>query len=83
MVGTRQVLKALRADRVERLYVAADAAAALVAELVGEASTRGVAIDRSLDLRQLGRVGGVEVGAAAVGVLREREGGSGSRSPQP
>ena len=82
VVGTRQVLKALRAGRIERLFVAADASQAIVAELVEVAASRGVAIDRSLDLQRLGRVGGVEVGAAAVGVLRAPEGGSENRPPQ-
>ncbi len=82
MVGRRQVLKALRTGRVARLYVAADATPAIVAELIGVAVQDGVAIDRSLDLLRLGRVGGVEVGAAAVGVLREPEGGSANRPPE-
>ncbi len=83
VVGTRQVLKALHAGRVERLYVAVDAAAGIVARLVDEASRQGVVVDRSLDLRQLGRAGGVEVGAAAMGILREPGGQSDSRSREP
>jgi large subunit ribosomal protein L7A len=83
VVGRRQVLKALRAGRLERLYVAADAAPAIAAELIGEALACGVAVDRSLDLARLGRAGGVEVGAAAVGVLRDPEGDPADRPPEP
>lgn len=79
MAGVRQNLRAIRAGRIERLFVAADAAPATVAGIVEAAVAAGISIDRTHTKAELGRISAVEVDTAVVGVLREPEDGSEGR----
>ncbi len=83
VVGVRQTIKAIRAGRVERLLVAADAAEALVREVLEEAASANVPVQRTQTLAELGRSSGIAVGAIAAGILREPGAESVSTDRQP
>ncbi len=70
-VGARQTVRALRAGRVRRMYLARDAAPAVtgpVERLCRELSVEVVWTDT---MKQLGQACGIAVGAAAAAVLKD------------
>ncbi|MGZ6340723.1 MAG: 50S ribosomal protein L7ae-like protein [Candidatus Limnocylindrales bacterium] len=71
VVGIRQTSRAIRAGRVERLLVAVDAADPLIGGLMEAARAAGIPVERRQTVADLGRVSGIAVGAAAIGILRE------------
>ncbi len=71
VVGVRQTMKAIRAGRVGRLLVATDAADPLIGGLLEAARAANVPVERRGTVAELGREGGIAVGAAAIGILRE------------
>ncbi len=70
VVGTRQVLRALKAGTVSRVYVASDADTFIYQQVVRAAEGAGVACIRVPSMKELGSACRVEVPAAAAGLLR-------------
>ena len=66
VVGTKQVLRALKAGTVLRAYVANDADTFLFQRIV----TAGVPVVRVASMRELGVCCGVEVATAAAAIVR-------------
>lgn len=70
VVGTKQVLRALKAGTAARAYVANDADTFLFQRIVTAAEAAGVAVVRVASMKELGVACGVEVSAAAAAVLK-------------
>ena len=70
VVGTRQVLRALKAGRLSRAYVGNDADTYIYQQVVRAAEEAGVPCVRVATMKELGMLCGVAVPAAAAGVLR-------------
>ncbi len=75
VVGIRQTMKAIRAGRVDRLLVATDAADPLIRGVLEAARAAGVPVERRSTLAELGREGGIAVGASVIAILREGDAG--------
>jgi large subunit ribosomal protein L7A len=69
-VGVKQVTKAVEKDLVQAVYIAQDAEQRLVEPLRILCNQRKVSMEMTLTMVELGRSCGIEVGAAAVAVLR-------------
>ncbi len=70
VVGTRQVLRALKARELARVYVATDADTFIYQQVVRAAEEAGVPCVRVPSMRELGMACGVEVATAAAGLCR-------------
>lgn len=70
VVGTKQVLRALKAGTLLRAYVANDADTYLFQRITTAAETARVPVVRVETMKELGVLCGLEVGAAAAGILR-------------
>ena len=70
VVGTKQVLRALKAGTVLRAYVANDVDTFLFQRIVTAAEAAGVPVVRVASMRELGVCCGVEVAAAAAAIVR-------------
>lgn len=70
VVGTKQVTRALKAGTAERAYVANDADTFIFQQVIRAAEEAGVPCIRVDTMKELGRVSGVEVPAAAAAVLK-------------
>ena len=69
-VGTKQVLRALKAGTVQRVYVGSDADTFIYQQIVRAADEAGVACVRVPTMKELGMVCGIDVPTAAAGLLR-------------
>jgi large subunit ribosomal protein L7A len=70
IVGVKQVTKAVEKDLVQIVYIAQDAEQRLVEPLRTLCSRKKVAIETTLTMAELGKLCSIEVGAAAVAVLK-------------
>lgn len=70
VVGTKQVLRALKAGTLLRAYVANDADTYLFQRITTAAEAARVPVVRVETMKELGVLCGLEVGAAAAGILR-------------
>lgn len=70
VVGTKQVLRALKAGALLRAYVANDADTYLFQRITTAAENARVPVVRVETMKELGVLCGLEVGAAAAGILR-------------
>ena len=72
LIGTKQVLKALKAGRVTAVYVADDAAPdpTLREPLVGQCRDAGVEVIPVATMKELGKLCQIHVGAACAALLR-------------
>jgi large subunit ribosomal protein L7A len=71
IVGVKQVTKAVEKDLVQIVYIAQDAEQRLVEPLRTLCSRKKVAIETTLTMAELGKLCSIEVGAAAVAVLKQ------------
>ena len=71
VVGTKQVLRALKAGTVKRVYAANDADTFIFQQVVRSAESAGIPCVRVPSMKELGMICGVDVPAAAAGLLRE------------
>ena len=69
-VGAKQTLKAMKRNEVTQLYLASDCDEQVIAPLLAYAQEKGVAIDRSHSMAELGAACRIKVKAAAVGILK-------------
>ncbi|MBM7655975.1 50S ribosomal protein L7ae-like protein [Neobacillus cucumis] len=70
VIGTKQTVKALREGNVQELLVATDAESRLTAKVVEEANLRQIPIQYVDSMKKLGKTCGIDVGAAAVAIIR-------------
>lgn len=70
VVGTKQVLRALKAGTAARAYVANDADTFLFQRIVTAAEAAGVPVVRVASMKELGVVCGVEVATASAAVVK-------------
>ena len=70
LIGTKQVLKALKAGRVAAVYVADDADPMLREPLVGRCRDAGVEVIPVATMKELGKLCQIHVGAACAALLR-------------
>ena len=70
VVGSKQVLRALKAGNALRAYVANDVDTFLFQRIVTAAEAAGVPVVRVASMRELGVCCGVEVAAAAAASVR-------------
>lgn len=69
IVGTKQTVKALKIDNVDELIVAKDADPFVIEEVIQVAKEMNIPIQTVDSMKRLGRVCGIEVGAASVAVI--------------
>jgi len=69
-IGVKQVTKALEKDLVLAIYVARDAEHRLVEPLQTLCTQKNVNLDHSSTMAELGKACSIEVGAAAVALLK-------------
>ena len=70
VVGTKEVLRAVKAGTASRVYVANDADTFLYQRIVRAAETAKVPITRVERMKELGEMCGVQVSAAAAALIR-------------
>ncbi len=70
VVGTKQVLRALKAGTVSRVYVSSDADTFIYQQVVRAAEDAGIPCVRVPSMKELGMVCGVNVPSAAAGLLK-------------
>ena len=70
-VGIKQTRRAIREGLARKVYLAADADPALVEELKELCAQRGIPVEETFTMRQIGAACAIAVGAAAAAVLRE------------
>ena len=70
VVGTKQVIRALKAGTVSRVYAASDADTFIYQQIIRAAEDAGVTCVRVPSMKELGMICGVEVPTAAAGLLR-------------
>lgn len=70
VIGIKQTLKAAERGTVSCICIAADADRRVVEPLRILAREKGVPLYEAAGMSELGKAAGIEVGAAAIGVLR-------------
>ena len=71
VVGTKQVLRALKAGTVSRVYICSDADTFIYQQVVRAAEEAGISCVRVANMKELGMICGVDVPTAAAGLVRE------------
>jgi large subunit ribosomal protein L7A len=66
VIGTKQATRAIEAGTVAEVIVARDADARLTAKVVSLCQTKGLPVHYVDSMRRLGKVCGIDVGAAVV-----------------
>ncbi|MCH6268782.1 MULTISPECIES: 50S ribosomal protein L7ae-like protein [Neobacillus] len=70
IIGTKQAVKALKEGKVEELIIAADADQKVTAQVVTTAQDLEVPVLYVDSMKKLGKACGIQVGAAAVAIIR-------------
>ncbi len=70
VVGTKQVLRAVKNGTVSRVYVCSDADTFIYQQVVREAEAAGIPCIRVTSMKELGMICGVDVPTAAAGLLK-------------
>ena len=70
IVGTKQLLRALDEGKVAQAFVAADADLLLTKRVVDRCYERNIPCTQAESMEQLGRACGIDVKAAAAGLLK-------------
>ncbi|GHI00503.1 50S ribosomal protein L7ae-like protein [Neobacillus kokaensis] len=70
IIGTKQAVKALQEGKVLELIVANDADPKITAQVINEAKERDVPIHYAESMKRLGKACRIQVGAAAVAIIR-------------
>lgn len=70
VVGSKQVIRGLRAGTLSRVYIAEDADTFLFQQVVRASEDAGVPAVRVSTMKELGHACGLEIGAAAAGICR-------------
>ena len=70
VVGTKQVLRALKNGTVAKVYVCSDADTFIYQQVVRSAEEAGIPCVRAASMKELGMICGVDVPTAAAGLLK-------------
>ncbi|MEH7334731.1 50S ribosomal protein L7ae-like protein [Neobacillus drentensis] len=70
IIGTKQTVKALKEGKVQEIFVATDAEPKVTVKIVEEALGLNVPVRYVDSMKKLGKACGIEVGAAAVAIIR-------------
>ena len=70
IVGTKQSVKALMNNEVKEIIIAEDADYRIIQKVIQTAETQKVPLTTVSSMKKLGRARGIEVGAAAVAIIR-------------
>ena len=70
VVGTKQVIRALKAGTVSRVYAASDADTFIYQQVVRTAEEAGIPCVKAASMKELGMICGVDVPTAAAGLLK-------------
>ena len=70
VVGAKQAAKAIEGGRASLVFLASDADSRVIGPLKEACSRAGVAVEMAPSMADLGKACGIEVGAAAVAVLK-------------
>ena len=70
VVGIKQLRRALSAGSVAKAFLASDADPRLTDPLAEQCAQTGVALERVPSMKELGKAVGIDIGAAAAGILR-------------
>lgn len=69
VVGTKQVLRGVAEGTIRCVIVASDADSAVKDTVIGAAEKKGVPVRMFHSMEEMGKLSGLEVAAACVGVL--------------
>ena len=69
VVGVKQLRRALGAGSVRKVFLADDADPRLTEPLAEQCEEKGVELERVASMKELGKAGGIDIGAAAAGIL--------------
>lgn len=72
-VGLRQTMKAVQKGLAQTVFVAGDADERIMKELLGACRAGGITVVEAPSMVALGKVCGIEVGAATAAVVKEEE----------
>ena len=70
VIGIKQLRRALSAGSVRKVFLADDADPRLTDPLAELCGSLGVDLERAKSMKELGKAGGIDIGAAAAGILR-------------
>ncbi|WP_462412554.1 50S ribosomal protein L7ae-like protein [Neobacillus sp. Marseille-QA0830] len=70
IIGTKQTVKALKEGIVKELIVAGDAEPKLIEKAIHEALAHDIPVQYCDSMKKLGKACGIQVGAAAVAIIR-------------
>ncbi|PGT81265.1 MULTISPECIES: 50S ribosomal protein L7ae-like protein [Bacillaceae] len=70
IVGTKQSVKALMNNEVKEIIIAEDADYRIIQKVIQTAETQKVPLTTVSSMKKLGKACGIEVGAAAVAIIR-------------
>jgi large subunit ribosomal protein L7A len=70
VIGTKQTVKALKRHSVKEIVVAEDADPQLTANVIHLAREQGAEVSMVESMKKLGKACGIEVGAAAVAIIK-------------
>ena len=69
-VGAKQTMKGLERGTVSSVFLAVDSDERVIAPILALATEKGVAVERSYTMEELGKACHIKVKAAAVGIIR-------------
>jgi large subunit ribosomal protein L7A len=69
-IGTKQAVRAVEKGLAAKVYLAEDADKRVVAPLAQLCNQKGIAVEAGATMAELGKACGIEVGAAAVALLK-------------
>jgi len=69
-VGTKQVKRAILSDQVQKIYIAKDADAQIVSELIELCQQRSIEVVLVDTMIDLGKACGIDVSAASAAILK-------------
>ena len=71
VIGVKQSRRAIRDGLARQVFLAADADPALTGPLADQCRSRGIPVETSRTMRELGQAAGIQVGAAVVTLLNK------------
>jgi len=70
IIGTKQTVRALKNGNITELVVAEDADPSVTSKLIKQANDANISVIHVDSMKKLGKACGIEVGAAAVAIIR-------------
>ncbi|HBQ65102.1 MAG TPA: 50S ribosomal protein L7ae-like protein [Clostridiales bacterium] len=72
VVGLKQSLRAMEAGQVEKIAIAGDAEETVLSRIRELAGAQNIPVEQAESMAQLGRLCGIQVGAAVAAFLKEQ-----------